>query len=125
MWEWRAIASDKATPDVHSSDPTKPLKSMKEAWETAKKAAGIQCRFHDLRHSACTGLVERGVPLPVIASILGWSAGTTVRMARRCGQISGDAQREAVMALAEAPKKAKPVSPDDAQPPSALQGTTN
>ena len=59
----------------------------------------MTCRFHDLRHSACTRLVERGVPLPVIASLLGWSAGTTVRMAKRYGHISNDAQRKAVAEL--------------------------
>lgn len=73
--------------------------SFKEAWESAKRRSGVTCRFHDLRHSACTRLVERGVPLPVIASLLGWSAGTTVRMAKRYGHISADAQRRAVAAL--------------------------
>jgi hypothetical protein len=53
-------------------------------------------RGHDLRHSACTRMVEKGIPLPVIASLLGWSAGTTVRMAKRYGHISADAQRAAV-----------------------------
>ncbi len=64
--------------------------------QSAKAASKVKCRFHDLRHSACTKLVERGVPLPVIASLLGWSAGTTVRMARRYGHISAEAQRSAV-----------------------------
>jgi integrase len=77
-------------------DPTTALKSFKESWESAKAASKVKCRFHDLRHSACTKLVERGVPLPVIASLLGWSAGTTVRMARRYGHISVEAQRNAV-----------------------------
>ena len=63
----------------------------------------MTCRFHDLRHSACTRLVERGVPLPVIASILGWSAGTTVRIARRYGHITAEAQRQAVAALNRRP----------------------
>ena len=77
------LAEDDAKAHVHSMDPTKALKSFKESWESAKAACKVKCRFHDLRHSACTKLVERGVPLPVIASLLGWSAGTTVRMARR------------------------------------------
>lgn len=77
------LAADDGRVHVHSCDPTRPVNSFKEAWESAKRASGIQCRFHDLRHSACTRLLERGVPLPVVASLLGWSAGTTVRMARR------------------------------------------
>ncbi len=93
------LATDDATPHVHSTDPTKPIKSLKEAWESAKKASAVTCRFHDLRHSACTRLLERGVPLPVVASLLGWSAGTTVRMARRYGHISAQSKRDAVLAL--------------------------
>jgi hypothetical protein len=46
-------------------------------------------------------IVESGVPLPVVASLLGWSAGT-VRMARRYGHISAEAQRRAVAHLQEA-----------------------
>jgi len=93
------LAEDDARPHVHSLDPTTPIKSFKESWESAKAKSGVTCRFHDLRHSACTRLVERGVPLPVIASLLGWSAGTTVRMARRYGHISAEAQRRAVAEL--------------------------
>ena len=101
------LATDDAVPHTHSIDPTRPIKSLKEAWESAKRVSGVTCRFHDLRHSACTRLLERGVPLPVIASLLGWSAGTTVRMARRYGHISADAQRQAVMALMPLPKSSK------------------
>jgi integrase len=93
------LAENDARPHVHSTDPTKPMGTLKEAWESAKAVAGVTCRFHDLRHSACTKLVERGVPLPVIASLLGWSAGTTVRMARRYGHITADAQKNAVRQL--------------------------
>jgi integrase len=93
------LAENDARAHVHSTDPAKPMGSFKEAWESAKAMADVTCRFHDLRHSACTKLVEHGVPLPVIASLLGWSAGTTVRMARRYGHISAEAQRNAVERL--------------------------
>ena len=97
------LAGDDETPHSHSLAPGKPLGSLKEAWESAKIRADVKCRFHDLRHSACTRLVERGVPLPVIASLLGWSAGTTVRMARRYGHITAEAQRRAVAELNHLP----------------------
>jgi integrase len=93
------LATDDAKDHVHSIDPKKPMGSLKESWATAKNNSGVNCRFHDLRHSACTRLLERGVPLPVVASLLGWSAGTTVRMAKRYGHISADVQRQAVLAL--------------------------
>ena len=49
-------------------------------------------------------MLEGGVPLPVVASILGWSAATTVRMARRYGHIGHVAQRQAVAFLDHAPE---------------------
>jgi integrase len=94
------LAGSDATSHVHGFDAGKPMRTLKAAWESAKKRSGVKCRFHDLRHSACTRFVERGVPLPVIASLLGWSAGTTVRMVKRYGHISADAQRRAVAVLA-------------------------
>ena len=86
---------------VHSSDATKPIGRWKEAWEGAKAQAGVQCRFHDLRHTGCTRMLEAGVPFSVVASIMGWSASTTVRMAKRYGHIGVRAQRLAVEALCE------------------------
>lgn len=87
---------------VHSTDPTKPIGRWKEAWEAAKIRAGVQCRFHDLRHTGCTRMLEAGIPFSVVASIMGWSASTSVRMAKRYGHIGQTAQRKAVDALCEA-----------------------
>ena len=84
---------------VHSTDPTKSIGRWKEAWESAKIRAGVNCRFHDLRHTGCTRMLEAGVPFSVVATIMGWSPSTTVRMARRYGHIGQSAQREAVNAL--------------------------
>lgn len=84
---------------VHGTDPTKPIGRWKEAWESAKKSAGVQCRFHDLRHTGCTRMLEGGIPFSVVAAIMGWSASTTVRMAKRYGHIGQAAQRRAVEVL--------------------------
>jgi integrase len=88
-------------PLTYDSDPAKPIGRWKEAWEAAKIRAGVQCRFHDLRHTGCTRMLEAGIPFSVIASIMGWSASTTVRMAKRYGHIGQTAQRRAVEALCE------------------------
>jgi hypothetical protein len=40
-----------------------------------------------------------GVPFSVVATIMGWSPSTMVRMARRYGHIGQTAQRQAVNAL--------------------------
>jgi len=86
---------------VHSTDTTKPIGRWKEAWEAAKIRAGVQSRFHDLRHTGCTRMLEAGVPFSGIATIMGWSASTTVRMAKRYGHIGQNAQRLAVDALCQ------------------------
>src|SRR5215813_4382284 len=87
---------------VYDTDPTKPIGRWKEAWEAAKIRAGVECRFHDLRHTGCTRMLEAGVPFSVVATIMGWSPSTTVRMSRRYGHIGQTAQRQAVNALNEA-----------------------
>ncbi|HUZ45214.1 MAG TPA: tyrosine-type recombinase/integrase [Terriglobia bacterium] len=92
-------AGDDFKPCFHSTDPTKPIGDWKEAWEAARKRAGVSCRFHDLRHTACTRMLESGTPLSVVATIMGWSPSTTVRMSRRYGHIGQAAQVEAVKAL--------------------------
>ena len=52
-------------------------------------------------------MLEGGVPLSVVASILGWSAATTARMAKRYGHIGQVAQRQAVAILDRPAKKPK------------------
>jgi hypothetical protein len=44
-------------------------------------------------------MLEAGVPFSVVATIMGWSAGTTVRMTKRYGHIGQAAQRQAVDTL--------------------------
>jgi integrase len=92
-------ASGDGVPVVYESDPSRPIGRWKEAWETAKARAGVSCRFHDLRHTGCTRMLEAGVPFSVVATIMGWSPSTTVRMSRRYGHIGQAAQRAAVNAL--------------------------
>jgi integrase len=101
-------------PQIFDTDPTKPITSWKKAWTTARTAAGVQCRFHDLRHTTVTRLLERGQSFAVVASIMGWSAGTSVRMAKRYGHIGPSAQRQALAALDA--RSAKPKQ-DDVKPP--------
>jgi integrase len=90
-------------PQVFDTEPTTPITSWKTAWNSARKAAKIECRLHDLRHTATTRLLERGVPFATVGTIMGWSPATTVRMARRYAHISDAAQREA-MALLDTPQ---------------------
>jgi integrase len=81
---------------AYALDHTKPVGDWKEAWEAAKQRAGVTCRFHDLRHTGCTRMLEAGVPFSVVSDIMGWSASTAVRMMKRYGHIGHSARREAV-----------------------------
>jgi integrase len=93
---------DDFEPTVFDVDPEAPIGSWKEAWESVKRKAGVEVRFHDLRHTCVTRMLEGGVPLSVVASILGWSPATTARMAKRYGHIGQMAMRQAVAVLEKA-----------------------
>ena len=59
-------------------------------------------RYHDLRHSAATKMLENGIPSAAVAQVLGWSASTAIRMAKRYGHIRPEAQRQALESIATA-----------------------
>jgi integrase len=94
-------AGNEFTACTYDSDPSRPIGRWKEAWEAAKARAKVVCRFHDLRHTGCTRMLEGGVPFSVVAEIMGWSPSTTIRMAKRYGHIGQSAQRHAVALLSE------------------------
>jgi integrase len=56
-------------------------------------------RFHDLRHTAVSRMIAARVPLPIIAKIVGWSAGTLAKMSTRYGHFALDELRTAVEAI--------------------------
>jgi integrase len=57
---------------VWGLDPTKAMGSMKSAWTTCRKAAGVWCRLHDLRHTFISAFAEGGVPESTMKAIAGW-----------------------------------------------------
>jgi integrase len=69
--EHYGIAGNERKVHAKTLDPKEAIGGIKTAWEAAKKSADVKCRFHDLRHTTCTRLLERGAPLPVVASIMG------------------------------------------------------
>ena len=96
-------AGDVFCAKAYDCDPTKPIGSIKEAWEAAKlraarilkgepdskaKIAPLPCRFHDLRHTAVSRMLNAGVPMAKVAKIAGWSTATMVRMAARYGHFT-------------------------------------
>jgi len=77
-------------------DPTRPVGSLRHAWELARQRAGVRCRLHDLRHSFCTKLAEAGVPEPVMFDIMGH---VSQAMLRRYSHIRVQARQEAIAVL--------------------------
>ena len=56
----------------HKFDPTKPASHWHSAWRALRKSAGLAgFRFHDLRHTVVTDLLEAGEPEHVIEAVTG------------------------------------------------------
>jgi hypothetical protein len=68
--------------DKSASDQNKSLTRLKA------KSESLTCRFDDLRHTAVTRLLEAGIPHAVVANMMGWSAATAIRMAKRYQLVS-------------------------------------
>jgi integrase len=110
-------AGDQFCAKAYDVDPSKPIGSIKEAWEAAKSRAGrilkgvpegtdsegkipaLVCRFHDLRHTAVSRMLNAGTPIAKVAKIVGWSPATMVRMAARYGHFSLNELRGAVESI--------------------------
>ncbi len=56
----------------------------------------LACRFHDLRHTAVSRMLNAGVPIAKVAKIVGWSTATMVRMAARYRHFTWGELREAI-----------------------------
>lgn len=75
-----------------------PIHGIKTAWKAAMRRAGIRyCRFHDLRHSFNTRLMEAGVMREVRMSLMGHSSGEDVNSIYT--HVELPAKREAIRKL--------------------------
>jgi integrase len=77
-------------------DPTRPVTTLKTAWQTAKKKAGVKGRWHDNRHNLITELGELGAGEETIKSIAGH---VSAAMLKRYSHIRIKAKREALEAV--------------------------
>jgi integrase len=90
--------------------------SLKRGWEAVRRAAGVNCRLHDLRHTFCTKLAEAGIPEQVMLDLLGH---VSQAMMKRWSDVRLEARRRAIEALERAgggnfgwvPKEVPKVSP--------------
>lgn len=81
---------------VYDLDPTKPMASIKSAWTTCRKTAGVWRRLHDFRHMFISALGEAGVPDSTIKSLAGWMS---AKMLERYSHTRNQAKRDAVSKL--------------------------
>jgi integrase len=81
---------------VRPIDPTRPVTSVKSAWASVRKAAGVSCRAHDLRHTAATKMAEAGTPESTMLALLGHMSRP---MLERYSHIRAQAKRTAVECL--------------------------
>jgi integrase len=49
-------------------------RQLRDEWKAAREATGIDCRWHDLRHTCASWLAQAGVTLHTIAQFLGHSS---------------------------------------------------
>jgi site-specific recombinase XerD len=101
--EWYVFPGREGSPvkgQQRPLDPTKPIVDITTAWDALRERSGVQCRFHDLRHTAATKMAEAGVPESTMLAIMGHMSRA---MLERYSHIRMAAKREAVKSL-ELPK---------------------
>ena len=78
-------------------DPTQHQLLWDSAWRSLTEKAGLTgLRFHDLRHTFITHMIERGIPLALIQGIVGHISS---RMLLHYAHVSSGAARKAVEVL--------------------------
>jgi integrase len=77
----------------------KPIKRVKTAFNTARKKAGMEdVRFHDLRHTFASRLVQGGIPLYDVMHLTGHKS---LAMVQRYSHLKDDFQEAAIQVLNE------------------------
>jgi integrase len=83
---------------VWNRDPERPIGSWKVAWTACRKAAKVNCRLHDLRHTFVSRLGEGQVSDSTLTALSGWMSR---KMLERYSHTRNEAKRRAVELLIE------------------------
>lgn len=62
------------------SDPGKPQTDNRHWWDLARSKAGVQCRFHDLRHTWASNMVSMGMSQEWIVQVGGFTQAVMSRV---------------------------------------------
>lgn len=91
---------ERDNPSTERIDPSRPIKSWRSAWRAALKRAGLQIRFHDLRHTCVTKLAEGQASEQTLMAIAGH---VSRKMLEHYSHIRMEAKRRALDAIAAPP----------------------
>ncbi len=105
--EWYVFPFGKPRP----SDPTKPVTTLKTAWQNLRTNANVSGRWHDNRHTLITELAESGASDQTIMDIAGH---VSKQMLKHYSHIRMEAKRAALESILEKPQKDKPENPPPA-----------
>ena len=93
------LAGNDRQPCAWQIEPAEPMHRWKVAWESARKAAGVSCRFHDLRHTFISRLAESQASDSTVMALAGH---VSRAMMERYSHIRMEAKRRAVDTLSGA-----------------------
>jgi integrase len=93
-----AAGIERERPDRERIDPSRPIKSWRSAWRATLKRAGLQLRFHDLRHTCITKLAESQASEQALMAIAGH---VSRKMIEHYSHIRMEAKRVATDAIVE------------------------
>lgn len=96
--EWYVFPFGKPYPQ----DPTRPMTTLKTAWKTVRKKAGVTGRWHDNRHTLITDLAESGAGDETIKDIAGH---VSQRMLKHYSHIRMEAKRKALEGIVSKPTR--------------------
>jgi len=78
------------------SHPDQPMGSWARSWRNAKRAARVECRWHDLRHSWLSRIAAGGATDGTLQALAGWMS---PKMIERYSHIRSQAKRDAIAVL--------------------------
>ena len=91
------LAGYQRKPYLYDVDLTRPVSEWKSAWKLARRAAGVNYRWHDLRHTFVSRLAEN--PKVSEQTITALAGHVSKRMLERYSHIRAQAKRDAIFAI--------------------------